>query len=59
MSPQKAYSQMEDVLRGSDVVVFVLPHQFVAKTCVLMKPFIKKTAQCVSLIKVILLITQL
>lgn len=46
-----AYPEMKEVVEGADIVVFVLPHQFVMHTCAMMKPFIKKGAQCVSLIK--------
>ncbi|KAL8570177.1 hypothetical protein ACOMHN_030973 [Nucella lapillus] len=37
--------------KGADILVFVLPHQFVTKTCHAMAPHIKKDAVAISLIK--------
>ena len=37
---------------GADIIIFVLPHQFVRKICESLKGKVKSTAIAVSLIKV-------
>ena len=43
---------MLEATKGADILVFVLPHQFVNKICDTLKNNIKKSAIGVSLIKV-------
>ncbi|KAM7542586.1 hypothetical protein Aperf_G00000004047 [Anoplocephala perfoliata] len=46
-----ANPSLEDCTLGADVLIFVLPHQFLTKTCQTMKPFLKPGAYGCSLIK--------
>lgn len=46
-----AVPDVVEASKNADVLIFVMPHQFVRKTCHLMKEHIKKTALAVSLIK--------
>jgi hypothetical protein len=49
---QVAEPDLVKATTGADIFVFVLPHQFVEKTCVTIRPLVKKTAIAISLIKV-------
>lgn len=44
-------SDMEEVVSDADLLVFVLPHQFVRRVCESMKGFVKSTCRGISLIK--------
>jgi len=47
----KAVTSLEDVTKASDVLVFVIPHEFLEKTLKTMQKSVKKGAVAVSLIK--------
>lgn len=49
---QVAVPDLLEATKGADILVFVLPHQFVNKICDTLKNNIKKSAIGVSLIKV-------
>ena len=49
---QVAVPDLAAACKDADILVFVLPHQFVPKTCQAMLPNIKKGAIAISLIKV-------
>ena len=38
--------------KDADILIFVLPHQFVRQTCKIMQEYVKDTALAISLIKV-------
>jgi len=46
-----ASSDLEWTVKDATVLVFVLPHQFLEDTCNQMKPFVRKDAKAISLIK--------
>ncbi|VDO08272.1 unnamed protein product [Rodentolepis nana] len=46
-----ATPSLEECTRDVDVLIFVMPHQFLSKICLTMKPFIKPGAYGCSLIK--------
>lgn len=54
-----ATPSLEDCTRDADVLVFVMPHQFLTKVCQTMKPFLKPGVYGCSLIKVRLSIIQI
>jgi glycerol-3-phosphate dehydrogenase len=41
-----------EACKGADILIFVMPHQFVRGTCKLIQEHVKDTALAVSLIKV-------
>ena len=43
---------MVDVVKDADILLFILPHQFVERTCLAIKSHVKKTAFAVSFSKV-------
>ena len=47
-----AFPDVESCTRDTDVLIFVMPHQFLTKVCQTMKPFLKPGAYGCSLIKV-------
>ena len=47
----RATPNMEEVVSGADYIIVCLPHQFVKRTCMQMKPFVKPTAVGISLVK--------
>lgn len=49
---QVAMPDVVEASKNADIIIFVMPHQFVRGTCQLMKGNIKDTALAVSLIKV-------
>lgn len=49
---QVAIPDLKLACKDADILIFVLPHQFVMKTCQAMASHIKKNAVAVSLIKV-------
>lgn len=51
-SPQLAVSDLVEASSDSDILVFVIPHQFIGKACDSMKGKIKNDAVGISLIKV-------
>lgn len=49
---QVANPDVAETVKGADILIFVLPHQFVKPTCKQMEGHVKKGALAVSLIKV-------
>ncbi len=49
-----AFPDLQSCVENVDILLFVIPHQFLVKTCQTIKPFIKKDCYGCSLIKVIL-----
>lgn len=50
--PQIAIPDVVEASRGADILIFVLPHQFVRGVCEKLKGNIKTSAVAVTLIKV-------
>lgn len=54
LSPhQLAVADLAESVKGADILIFVIPHQFIVKVCDTIKDHIKKDAIGMSLIKVI------
>ncbi|KAM3177772.1 hypothetical protein ACTXT7_003884 [Hymenolepis weldensis] len=49
-----ATPSLEECTRDVDVLIFVMPHQFLTKVCLAMKPFLKPGVYGCSLIKILL-----
>ena len=49
---QVAVPNVVDATKDADILIFVLPHQFVRQTCKIMQEHVKDTAIAISLIKV-------
>ena len=47
----KAMGQLDEVVRGADILVLVTPHQFIADICRSLRGLVKKDAMAISLIK--------
>lgn len=50
--PQLAVPDLVEASKDADILVFVIPHQFIGKVCDTMRGNIKKEAIGISLIKV-------
>lgn len=46
-----AVNDFKEIAKVSDLIVFVMPHQFLKSTCRAMKPHVKSTAQAITLVK--------
>jgi glycerol-3-phosphate dehydrogenase (NAD+) len=53
-SYQVAYSDVVEAVKDADILLFILPHQFVERACNTIKSHVKKTAFAVSFSKVCL-----
>lgn len=53
---QVAVPELLDAVKGADILIFVIPHQFVSRVCDTIKGHIKTDAVGMSLIKVSFLI---
>lgn len=53
---QVAVPELLDAVKGADILIFVIPHQFVSRVCDTIKGHIKTDAVGMSLIKVNFLI---
>ena len=49
---QVANPDVVGATKDADILIFVLPHQFVRQTCKIMQEYVKDTALAISLIKV-------
>jgi glycerol-3-phosphate dehydrogenase (NAD+) len=47
-----AVADLSEAVKDADILIFVIPHQFVKKTCEQLKDKVKKTAFALTLIKV-------
>jgi len=53
MSTQRAVTDLASAADGADILIFVVPHQFIRALCKQLNGKMKKSAIAVSLIKVI------
>lgn len=49
---QRAVPDLVESVKGADILIFVVPHQFIVRVCDTIKEHIKKDAVGMSLIKV-------
>lgn len=50
--PQLAVPDLAESVKGADILIFVVPHQFIVRVCDTIKDHIKKDVIGMSLIKV-------